>query len=73
MLTGNQRMMLRAVAKERIVAQPTSSRFLTRYGLKTGSSAMRSLNSLFENEYLYKDQRGIMVYDRFFGVWLARL
>ena len=73
MLTGNQRMMLRAVAKERIVAQPTSSQFLTRYGLKAGSSVMRSINSLLENEYIYKDQRGIMVYDRFFGIWLAQL
>lgn len=72
-LTGNQRMMLRAVAKERIVTQPTSGRFLTRYGLKAGSSVMRSVNSLLDNEYLYKDQRGIMVYDRFFGVWLSRL
>lgn len=72
MLTNNQRMMLKAIAKERVVSQPTASRFLSRYGLKSGSSATRAISSLLENEYLYKDERGLMVYDHFFGIWLSR-
>ena len=72
LLTSNQRMMLKAIAKDHIVAQPTSGRFLSKYGLKSGSSASRSISSLLENEYLYKDDRGLMVYDHFLGIWLAR-
>lgn len=71
MLTCNQRMMLKAISKERIVEQPTASRFLSRYGLKSGSSATRAISSLLENEYLYRDERGLIVYDHFFGIWLS--
>ena len=35
---------------------------------------MQAVSSLIEEEFLYHDpQRGYMVYDRFFGMWLKRV
>lgn len=73
LLTMNQRMILKAIAKERIVTSPTSSRFIERCHGMAVSSIGTALKSLIDNEYLYKDEKGIIVYDRFMALWLERL
>ncbi|MBR5634863.1 MAG: ATP-binding protein [Prevotella sp.] len=73
LLTENQALLLTAVAHEGIVKTPTSLDFVMRYGLPAPSSIKVALKSLTDKELLYHDtQRGYLVYDRFFGLWLQR-
>ena len=73
LLTENQALLLTAVAHEGIVNTPTSLDFVMRYGLPAPSSIKVALKSLTDKELLYHDtQRGYLVYDRFFGLWLQR-
>lgn len=70
LLTANQARLLVAIAKERIVGEPTSGLFLRTYHIKSPSSVQRSLQYLLDNEYVYKSDTGYIVYDRFFGMWM---
>lgn len=63
--------LLRAIAKEKVVAQINAGDFISKYGLKNSSSISRALNKLMENELVYKSEKGYIVYDRFMGLWLA--
>jgi hypothetical protein len=48
--------------------------FTQRYLLPAASSIKMAIKSLVDKEFLYQDpQRGYLVYDRFFGMWLKRL
>lgn len=73
LLTANQAKLLRAVAVEGIVAEPLSGLFLRSHRLKSASSVQRSLEYLMKEEYLYRTDRGYIVYDRFLGLWLKQL
>ena len=74
LLTENQARLLTAVAIQGIVSAPTASEFILRYHLPAPSSIKQAVSSLIDKEFLYHDpQRGYMVYDRFFGMWLKRL
>lgn len=73
LLTINQRQVLKAVAKEKIVTTPSSSAFIEKCSGLAVSSIGVALKSLIDNEYLYKDDNGIIVYDRFMALWLERL
>ena len=63
--------LLKAVAKERVVAQINSGDFISKYRLKNSSSVHRALKKLIENELIYKSEKGYVVYDRFLGLWLS--
>jgi AAA+ ATPase superfamily predicted ATPase len=65
--------LLKAIAKEKNVAQINSGDFISKYRLKNSSSVSRSLNKLINNELVYKSEKGYMIYDRFLGLWLSRL
>lgn len=65
--------LLKAVAKEKIVAQINAGNFISKYGLKNVSSITRALNKMLENELIYKSEKGYIIYDRFFGIWLSKL
>jgi len=71
--TAVQVNLLKAVAKEKIVAQINAGQFISNYGLKNVSSITRALSKLLERELIYKSGKGYMVYDRFLGIWLSRL
>lgn len=74
LLTENQAKLLTAVAIQGTVSAPTASEFIVRHRLPAPSSIKQAVSSLLEKEFLYHDpQRGYMVYDRFFGMWLKRL
>jgi len=64
--------LLKAVAKEKIVAQINAGQFISKYGLKNVSSITRALDKLLEKELIYKSEKGYMVYDRFLGIWLRK-
>jgi DNA-binding transcriptional ArsR family regulator len=64
--------LLRATAKEKIVSQINSGDFIAKYKLKNASSVSHALNRLIENELIYKTEKGYIVYDRFFSLWLDK-
>lgn len=72
LLTSNQRLLIKAIAKEGCVDKPTAGDFLSRHGFKNGSCVSRATKPLLADEYLYSSENGLIVYDRFFGMWLAQ-
>jgi len=73
MLPAGQLRVLRAVAAERNAVSPTGSAFIRRHALGATSSVKLALNALCDKALVLKDDNGhYSVYDRFFGLWLAR-
>lgn len=70
--TENQYSLLKAIAKDSIVAQPTSGKFIKEHNLKGASSAKAALKTLEEKELVYRKPEGYVVYDRFMDLWLKR-
>jgi len=64
--------LLRAVAAERVVAEPLSAEFGRKYALRAPSSVRFALKSLTQDELLYRREDGYVVYDRLFAEWLRR-
>lgn len=72
-LTDNQFSLLKAIAKEGIVKEPTGKEFLKKHRLPSASSVKTALDTLADKELLYRQADGYIVYDRFFGLWLRRI
>ncbi len=72
-LTDNQCSLLKAIARAGYVKQPQSGDFIKNYGLPSSSSVKSALQTLLEKELVYQTEKGYIVYDRFFGIWLKRL
>lgn len=70
LLPDGARRLVRAIAREGIVRSPQSGDFITKYGLRAASSVKTSLQMLMQNEVLYHDSGGYVVYDRFFAEYL---
>lgn len=64
------RALLRAVAADGCVAEPTSGEFLSRHGFGSHSTVRSALSDLVGNDLLYRSDNGYVVYDRLFAVWL---
>ena len=64
------RALLRAVAADGCVTEPTSGEFLSRHGFKSHSTVRSALADLISNDLLYRSDRGYVVYDRLFGIWI---
>lgn len=74
LLSDNQLSLLKAIASDGSVAQPTSSDFISRHELPGASSTKAALNFLVGHELVYRDPScGYIVYDRFMSLWLKRL
>ena len=71
--TENQFTLLKAIAREGIVAQPTSGKFIKEHNLSGASSAKAALKVLEEKELVYRTNKGYIIYDRFMDLWLKRL
>lgn len=74
MLTNPQWQLLKAIAQEGEVYQPSAKNFLTKHGLGTSATVLRSLKTLMDYELIYKDfdEKGISyysVYDVLFQRW----
>lgn len=65
--------LLKAIAKEKLVTEITSGKFISKYDLKATSSVRTSVKTLIDRELVYKTPRGYIIYDRFMGIWLATL
>jgi len=77
MLTKAQWELLKAVAREMAVYQPTSSEFIGRHQLGNASTVLQSLRSLIKKELVYRgpDENGepyYGIYDILLGQWLLQ-
>ena len=69
-LTNGQANLLKAIAHEGVVREITAGNFLRAHNLKSASSIQRAAEYLVNEEYVYRDEIGYKIYDRFFGMWL---
>lgn len=70
-LSVNEAKVMRAVAQRRRVTSPTGMDFVSSVGMPP-SSVKLAVDNLTAQQHLYKDADGWLVYDRFFGLWLAQ-
>ena len=71
--TENQFSLLKAIAKDSIVAQPTSGKFIKEHKLNGASSVKAALKVLEDKELVYRTNEGYIIYDRFMDLWLKRI
>lgn len=72
-LSERQKEVLYAIAKEGKASELTSSIFVRKHGLISASSVQAALRQLLEREFVtIDDKKTYWVYDRFFGLWLAK-
>lgn len=71
-LTDNQLDLLIAIAKEDGVVSALSQEFLLKYSLPAASSVSLALKALQKKDFVHEFNGRIVVYDRFFGMWLKR-
>ncbi len=69
---GSAKLLL-AIAKEGCVKEAFSGNFIRKYGLNAASSVKSALDKLIDNDTVYYDDRGYIIYDRFFGLWLSKM
>ena len=65
-----QAKLLKAVAKEKKVKEITSGAFIAKHGLTATSSVKSALSKMLDEEVIYRDSEGYLVYDRFLAQWL---
>lgn len=77
MTTPSQWKLLKAVAKEGEVYKPTSTGFLSKYGLTSGPAVLKSLKSLVEKELILEtvtlEGNHYSVYNVFFSRYLEKI
>ena len=62
-----------AIARRRIVSEPTSAEFISANGLKGASTIRAALKDLESKDIVYKTDGGWIVYDRLFAEYLRSL
>ena len=70
-LAPKQKLLLQAIAKERLVKGITSSAFIKKYNLSSASSVQSALKPLLKNDIVTQNEDTYRVYDYFFSEWLA--
>jgi len=70
LLTNQQFQLLRAIAKENGIEQPSSMRFITKNDLGSSSTINDAIKSLIGKELIFKDNKTYQVYDVYFSYWL---
>lgn len=71
-MNEGSRQLLIAIGQEGVVKEPTAGTFVTNHRLKAASSVQFALNDLKARDLVYETPEGWVVYDRLFGVWIAR-
>ena len=71
--TENQFSLLKAIAKDSIVAKPTSGKFIKEHKLSGASSVKAALKILEDKELVYRTNEGYVIYDRLMDLWLKRI
>ena len=72
-LSKRQFELLKAIAKEGKLTQPTSREFIQKHKLPTPSSVKTALKAILEKEMAYEEFGVYNVYDVFFSRYLERL
>ena len=72
-LSNNQRLLIKAIAKENMVKQLQATDFIRKYELPNSSSIKKAVDALMAKDLIYYTQNGYIIYDRFFDLWLKRL
>jgi len=76
LLTTAQWNLLKAIAKEGMVYQPTGSEFVGKFQLGNPASVKRSMEALVDKEMVYRESNKegdyFIVYDCFLSRWLER-
>jgi len=62
--------LLKAIAKQGTVANPTSSDFLLKSGINSASSMHRLVNSLLDKQLILKEDEAYRLYDVFLEYYL---
>lgn len=71
--TAAERSILKAIGREGAVKSISSAGFIRRYDLPSGSTIRSAAANLKKRDLIYPAENGIIVYDRFFGLYLSRL
>ena len=71
-LSSNQFNLLKAIASDGIVTEPTGGKFIRQHNMLSASVVQSSLRGLLDKEIVYRTARGYIVYDRFMSIWLKR-
>ena len=71
--TENQFSLLKAIAKDVIVAQPTSGKCIKEHKLSGASSVKTALKILEDKKLAYRTNEGYIIYDSFMDLWLKRI
>ena len=72
-LTPSQKALLRAIAREEPVDQPLRSDFIKKHDLPSTSTIKSALETMQRKELVYRTDKGYIIYDRFFSLWLKRI
>ncbi len=70
--TAAEQRVLRAIAREGVVAEVSGRDFIAKYDLPPPSTIRSVVSGLLARDLLYRTEAGVAVYDRIFGIWLAR-
>ena len=71
LISDRQREVLQAIAKEGEVTEINNAAFIERHNLGAGSTVRSSVQALVNKELVLKENGKYVIYDRFFGMWLA--
>ena len=71
-LTDNQRNLLKAIARDSLVAQLQANDFIRKHDLPSASSIKKALMVLQDKDLVYQTPKGYIIYDRFLDLWLKR-
>ena len=72
-LPPRQKMILQAIAKERVATNITSAKFVKKYNLHSASSVQSAVKLLLKSDMLTQTDTGFRVYDFFLADWLANV
>ena len=72
MLSERQKEVLFAIGKEGKATEITSTAFIVKHGLFSSSSVQSAIRQLIEKEFVTKEGGVYQIYDRFFGLWIAK-
>ena len=69
--TVTEQAILKAIGREGPVKAISAAEFISRNSLPAASTVRSAMSSLKERDLVYLTEDGYVVYDRFFGLWLA--
>jgi AAA+ ATPase superfamily predicted ATPase len=70
LITIKQLSLLKAIAHEGNITEPTAATFISKHNLGAASTVNASLKSMLGKELLFENKGSYFVYDRFFSIWL---